>query len=319
VKLGRLELKNEFILAPLESVSDAAFRHICFELGASLTFTEMIRARGIVRNNKSTLDLIDTFDPHIPTGIQLLVTGENELLESLQKIEKLSQTSHPHFRNLCAIDLNFGCPSPDVIQVGAGPALLKRAKKLEKIFHVLSEFKKSTSLNIGAVGAKIRLGLNGKEKDDKVYLPIVEVANRYLDFLTVHARHARQGSESPAEWSAIAEAKRVATIPLIANGDIFSLADFQKAKSETNCDGALIARGAIRNPLVFKELSSGSSTDSTLTLGSIEHMEQTYFSLAKQFGTKEKYLTWHREGFERMRKRIQSGTMDQSLPTNSNL
>jgi tRNA-dihydrouridine synthase B len=134
LKLGSLELSSPFILAPMESVSDCAYRRVCWDRGASLVWTEMIRARGLARNNKSTLELIDTFDPEVLTGVQLLVANERELSDALEKLE----SPVPHFRNIRAIDLNFGCPSPEVIRIGAGPALLKRRGKLETIFKVLA-------------------------------------------------------------------------------------------------------------------------------------------------------------------------------------
>ena len=130
LRLGTLTLASPFILSPMESVSDAAFRRLCWEQGAGFTWTEMIRARGIVRNNKSTLELVDSFDPEVPTGVQLFVVNEEELTAALARIEALADTTYPHFRNVTAVDLNFGCPSPEVIRVGAGPALLKRRAHL---------------------------------------------------------------------------------------------------------------------------------------------------------------------------------------------
>src|SRR3954467_15078796 len=124
--LGRLVLQSRVLLSPMESVSDAGFRRLCFEHGAAITWTEMIRARGVLKNNKSTLDLIDTHDPSTLTGLQLMVGNERELLACLQRLEELAASTHPHFRNIQALDLNFGCPSPDVVRIGAGPALLKR-------------------------------------------------------------------------------------------------------------------------------------------------------------------------------------------------
>ena len=107
LKLGHLELRNPFILAPMESVSDCAYRRVCWERGAALTWTEMIRAKALARGNKSTAKLIDTHDPEVPTGLQLLVANERELSEALQKLEHLPQAKH-----LIAVDLNFGCPLP---------------------------------------------------------------------------------------------------------------------------------------------------------------------------------------------------------------
>lgn len=114
LRLGSMELRNPFILAPLESVTDSAFRKLCFNQGASFTWTEMIRASSISKGNKATLDLIDTYDSDVPCGLQLLVSSPNDLIRSLKTIDELAMTSHSHFKNIKAIDLNLGCPSPSV-------------------------------------------------------------------------------------------------------------------------------------------------------------------------------------------------------------
>lgn len=311
MKLGTLDLTSPFILAPMESVSDCAYRRVCWDRGASLTWTEMIRARGLTRNNRSTFELIDSFDPEVLTGLQLLVTNEKELVEALSKLEGSTQA---HFKNLRAVDLNFGCPSPEVIKIGAGPALLKRRGKLGAIFAALAEWKKKTTLPIGAVGVKIRLGLNRLEQDQKVYLPLIELANEHLDYLVIHARHARQESTEKPTWSAIAEAKQRARIPIIGNGDIVTREDWERLVRETGAEGALIARGAIRSPWVFRGLRGlGSGTPTSPE--EIDAAEQQYLALAKQYGTKPKFLDWHREGFRRMRARLSGETKDFQLPS----
>ena len=137
LRLGSLELKAPFLLAPMESVSDAAFRRLCWEQGAALTFTEMIRGAALARNNRSTIELIDT-------GVQLLVANEKELLGALNRLEALAQSTHPHLANIRVVDLNFGCPSPDVIRLGAGPALLKRRAKMRAIFDALRGFQQKS-------------------------------------------------------------------------------------------------------------------------------------------------------------------------------
>ena len=191
--LGSLQLKSRAMLSPLESVSDVGFRKICFDLGSAFTWTEMVRAQSIIRNNASALDLMDTFDAHTPTGIQLLAKSPEELVRALKHIEHLASTTRPHYKNIQAVDLNFGCPSPNLISEGAGPALLKRKAKLTSIFQALALWKKDTTLNVGAVGVKIRLGLNELEQKNKVYMNVIEAANlARLDYVVVHARHAKQ-------------------------------------------------------------------------------------------------------------------------------
>lgn len=254
LQLGRLSLKSLSVLSPLEGVSDVGFRSLCYSLGAAFTWTEMIRTEAIVKNNKATLDLIDTFDAQTPTGLQLLAKNPSVLHKALLKMVELSRTDEfKHFENISAIDINLGCPSPDVIREGAGPALLKRRSRLKEIFTVLSQFRDSNCMpNIGAVGCKIRLGLNYGEQKQKVYLHVIDAANEAgLNFVTVHGRNAQQRSRDKPTWEAIGECKRAAEMPIIGNGNIGSMTDAIDMIDRTSCDGVMIARAAIYNPWVF--------------------------------------------------------------------
>lgn len=313
--IGSLLLKNRAILSPMESVSDVGFRKLCHNLGASLTWTEMVRADALCRNNQATLDLIDTYDTSTPTGLQLLVKNVDVLKKTLSKIEALSLTDqYRHFSNICAIDLNFGCPSPDVISEGAGPALLKRQKRLKEIFIALSEWKIATTLpNIGAVGCKIRLGLNEYEQNKKVYLPVIEAANEAgLDYMVVHARHAKQRSRDLPTWSAISEIKQVANMPIIGNGNVNNVEDANRMMKETGCDGVMIARASIRNPWIF----NGFRTDAVLqdssnnglfvghsdypSVSEVEEARHIYNQYAEEYKTKPKFKEFHKNNFDRI-------------------
>ncbi len=310
--LGTLSLQSKYILSPMEEVSDVGFRRLCYAQGAGLTWTEMIRASGIVRKNKATLDLIDTHDPDTLTGIQLFAVNERELAVALYRLEQLAHSSHRHFMNIRAIDLNFGCPSPDVIRIGAGPALLKRTSKMEAMFDKLAHWRKTTKLPIGAIGAKIRLGLNQQEQDHKVYLRLVEPASRHLDYLAVHARHAKQRSRDPVSWGAIGEIKAIARIPVIGNGDVAGEDDAQRMLAQTGCEGVMLARAAIRSPWVFRELTG--TGPALATPDEIDAAEREYLAIAQRFSTKPKYVAFHRENFARMR-----GAGAPVVPRNSNL
>jgi tRNA-dihydrouridine synthase B len=215
MRLGSLQLAGRVILSPMESVSDFSLRRLCHALGSAFTWTEMIRAAAVCKNNLATLELIDTFDEDVPTGVQLMVRGADETTRCLHKIESFANgidkkyaehrstvdgritkelRNFDHFKNIRAVDINLGCPSPDVIREGAGPALLKRTKKLKEIFDALVKWKHNNSLGkVGAVGCKIRLGLNHVEQSNRVYMHVVETARASgLDYICIHARHAEQ-------------------------------------------------------------------------------------------------------------------------------
>lgn len=211
---GALALPSPFLLAPMEGVSYAGFRRLCAEAGAGFGYTEMVRARGLTKRNHSTLTLVDTVDADTPVGVQLLAVSDVELRATFEVLAELSRTTHPHFARIVAVDLNFGCPSQEIIRIGAGPALLKRRAKLRAIFEALADLKKRAVLpSVQSVSAKIRLGLNEQERAHKVYLPVVEMANDTLDHLVIHARHAKQRSRDAPIGVPSARPRRTARSP----------------------------------------------------------------------------------------------------------
>ena len=129
----------------------------------------MIPALALVLNNKASLSLIDPYDPSIKTGLQLLVSKPEILRKALKIIREGIETKDKRFSNLGVIDLNFGCPSPDIINSGNGPAMLKRTAKMKELLTIL---KTESPL---PCGIKIRLGLNDKEKQQKIYLRVIEI------------------------------------------------------------------------------------------------------------------------------------------------
>ena len=195
LRLGELQLKSDVLLAPLERVSNVGFRRLCFRHGAALTWTEMVYASDLARGKAAAGDLIDTHDPSTLTGAQILVDrttardgwGVDCLRAALEALEAGAAGARPEWRNIRAIDLNFGCPDPAVSARGAGPAQLRRRSKVQAIFAALADWRERTSLPIGAIGAKIRLGNTAREQQYQVYLPVAEAAAGSLDYLVVHA------------------------------------------------------------------------------------------------------------------------------------
>ena len=269
LKLGRLTLQSPALLAPLESVTDCGYRNLCYANGAGITFTEMVRASAVGNGNSATLAVLDTFDSGTMTGMQMTAKTPTELRMALEKLDELARTDeYQHFRNIRAIDLNFGCPSPTIINIGCGPAMLKRRAKMRELFDVLVMFRDATlsggvggkqgGLMIGAISAKIRLGMSQKEKgDDRVYLGVIESAvEAGLDFCTVHGRHAKQTSTDLPDWGSIGECVELARqcrsensnsssegLKIIGNGNVFDYESASRMVNETGVDGVMIARG----------------------------------------------------------------------------
>lgn len=299
LRLGPLGLDSPWILAPMEAVSDCAFRRLCFSLGAGFTWTEMVRASSFIRKNPSTLALIDTHDADVPTGLQLLVKGPEESKACIETFFALrARPEYAHLKNIRAIDLNFGCPNPELIAKGQGPAMVKRTAKMEAIFRTLKESVKAHDATM-AVGAKLRLGLNDHEKAHDVALRLIPAADAHLDYLTVHGKHAGQRGSEKADWEALRAFKERLSIPFIANGGALDAAKARELLAFTKADGVLIARGAIQNPWLFRALTG--KGEEQPTVAEVEAAWKTYQADAARFGTKRKYVEFHEENFRRMR------------------
>jgi len=234
LKIGKLKLKNQLILAPMVSVTDLAYREICRKAGAGMAYTEMIYINAILHENDKTKKIMRTSNGDKPVGLQ--ITGNNE--EEFAKFAKLKE-----IKKFDLIDINCGCPSIKITSNEAGSYLLKNPLKIGRMIKLL---KKEGFI----VTAKIRLGF---EK-----INVLEVAREVekagADALTVHARLAIYGRDVPADWKWITKVKKNVKIPVIGNGDVFTGMDAEKMIKETGCDGVMIARGAIGDPLIFSRV-----------------------------------------------------------------
>ncbi|MBI2112250.1 tRNA-dihydrouridine synthase family protein [Candidatus Woesearchaeota archaeon] len=282
-------------LSPMEGVSDLGFRTICNDSGASLTFTEMIRASSLVQGNKATLSLVDTFTHSPPTGIQLLVNKKEILQKALAMIREGIETKDGRFSNLSVIDLNFGCPSPEIIQIGQGPAMLKRITRMKELLTVL---RKESPL---PCGIKIRLGLNDREKKEKIYLRILEIANDLgLDYLTVHPKTAADSSLAPIDWKALEEIISHAKIPIMGNGFVVDGPSARKML-DAGCKAVMIARASVGNPHIFSEIETFLTTGRKIAPANPSDYQaawKRYSSIATRYGTNKKYYEYHQKMFE---------------------
>src|SRR3989344_5243432 len=235
LKIGKIKLKNNLFLSPMVDVTDLAYRLICRKAGAGMTYTEMLYIDAILHENDKTKKLMKTCKEDSPIGLQ--VTGNSE--EEFKRFVKLKE-----LKKFDLIDLNCGCPSIKITGNEAGSFLLKNPSKISRMIKIL---KKEGFI----VTAKIRLGF------DKINVLEVaeEIENAGADALTVHARLAVHGRDIPVDWKWIKKVKEIVKIPVIGNGDVFSGKDAEKMMKETGCDGVMIARGAIGDPLIFSRVS----------------------------------------------------------------
>jgi len=249
LKIGKINIDNAILLAPMEDVTDISFRLVCRELGADIVYTEFVNSEGLVRASERTHKKLKIVDEERPVGIQIY--GGN--IDSMVGAAKIAELEEPDI-----IDINAGCWVKNVVGLGAGSALLKDPPYMQKL---IKEVVDSVSL---PVTVKTRLGW------DSSSILIVEVAKRLEDVgvqaLTIHCRTRAMGHKGDAEWYWINKIKEEVKIPIVLNGNILTAQDVKRAFDETGADGVMIARGAIGNPWIFKEAKELLSTGSISTL-----------------------------------------------------
>jgi nifR3 family TIM-barrel protein len=240
--LGGRRLELPFFLAPVAGYSDAAFRSICFELGASLCYTEMVSAEALSRKNKKTEFLLGREESEAYYAIQLF--GSNP--EVMARAAAMAAARAP-----LLIDLNCGCPVPKIVRTGSGSALLKNPPLIRDIVKAM---KNASGLPITV---KLRLGW------DEGSINYQETAAAALEggaaAITLHGRTRAQGYGGKADWSAIgalAGALKPDGIPVFGSGDAFSAPAALAMLNETGCAGVMIARGAMGNPFIFAEAAA---------------------------------------------------------------
>lgn len=238
VKIGKLELSGNIFLAPVAGYSDRSFRSICVEHGAAFTYTEMVSAEALVRNNLKTEILMRRAENETAYAVQVF-GGEPATVADGAKII-LEKT------NCECIDINCGCPVPKIIKTGAGSALTRDPERLYSVAKAVVQIAGDIPVTV-----KIRSGW------DENHITWKEAALAALDAgvsaITMHARTRAQGYEGKSDWSKIKELTALAAgkIPIFGSGDLFTPEDAECMLSETGCDGVMFARGAMGNPFIF--------------------------------------------------------------------
>ena len=235
MKLANLELDRLLFLAPMEDITDLAFRLVCKRLGADITITEFTAAEALIRRIPKALKKIEILDEERPVGIQLFGSRPEALTEAAQIAEQFK----PDF-----IDINCGCWVKNHVARLEGAGLLKDLKLFEAVVRATV---RGTKL---PVTVKTRLGWDDTSIVIMDVARMVEAAGARM--LTLHCRTRSQAHRGFAEWSWLEKVKRAISIPLIGNGDIITPKD-AKAMFETGCDGVMIGRGAVANPWIFHQ------------------------------------------------------------------
>jgi len=237
LKIGNVELKNPYILAPMAGVTDLPFRLLCKEQGAGLLCMEMVSAKAIQYDNQNTKALLEIHPEEEPVSLQLFGSDPDVISEIAKRIEELP---------FSILDINMGCPVPKIVKNGEGSALMNQPKLVHEIVS------KTVKAIQKPVTVKIRKGFNDESINAVEIAKIIEDAGGAA--VAVHGRTREQYYSGKADWDIIRRVKEAVQIPVIGNGDVVSGESALAMMTETGCDGVMIGRGAQGNPWIFSQL-----------------------------------------------------------------
>ncbi len=244
MKIGNLTLRHGLFLGPMAGYTDYGMREISKRFGAEYLVTEMVSAKAVLHNDKKTCALAYIPESQSPCAIQIFGNDPEVMAEAAKRLsEGAGGGCAP-----AAIDINMGCPVPKVFGNGEGSALMASPSL---IFDIVKSVREAISL---PVTVKIRAGIDEKSKNAVECAKAAEAAGAAL--VAVHGRTRKQMYMGLADRGIIRDVKESIKIPVVANGDIYTAADALSMLCETGADGVMVARGAVGNPFIFREIAA---------------------------------------------------------------
>ena len=289
LKIGNFEVKSRVLQSPLSGVTDLVFRRLVRRHAPeSMMYTEMVNATGL-HYVKELPQIMEVDHNEKPISIQLFDCRPDFLAEAAEMAVKEGADT---------VDINMGCPVNKITKNGGGSSLLRQPELAREI---VSKVVKAVPV---PVTVKTRIGWNNQE------INILEFAQRLEDagaqMLTLHGRTRAQGYNGPARWEWITKVKEILSIPVIANGDIFSVDAAILCLEETGADGVMCSRGTLGYPFLVGEidyfLKNGVGKASPTAVEKLECAKDHLRALWEYKGDRgirqaRKHLTWYSKGF----------------------
>lgn len=240
MKIGAVEIKGRLTLAPMAGVTDFAFRKVCREQGAALTTTEMVSAKALVHHDEKTKSLLYIPEAEHPCAVQIFGHEPEIMAEAAVMALECSGAD--------ILDINMGCPVGKIVKSGDGSALMRDPELAGKIIQTVCAAVDKP------VTVKFRKGWDGGSVNAVEFAKVCEQAG--ASAIAVHGRTRVQMYSGRADWDIIREVKKAVSIPVIANGDIFSAGDAEHILRYTDCELAMIGRGSFGNPWLFMQANT---------------------------------------------------------------
>lgn len=289
LQIGDFAVQSRVLQSPLSGVTDMVFRRLVRRYAPdSMMYTEMVNATGLhyVRELPKIMELDER---ERPISIQLFDCRPDFLAEAaVMAVEEGADT----------IDINMGCPVNKITKNGGGSSLLRDPETAEAIVRAV------VAAVPVPVTVKTRLGWTDKEITILDFARRMEAAGAKM--ITVHGRTRSQGYNGNAKWEWITKVKEILQIPVIANGDIFSVESAVQCLEQTGADGVMCSRGTLGYPFLVGEidyfLKTGQLRNPPTAIERLACAREHLLALYEYKGDRgvrqaRKHMTWYAKGF----------------------